>query len=156
MRLSSNLPQQPKNDLETPAKEFCRKIRMRFEWLKHATRNPKSLRNARTWVHGLREKYHRARGDEFGGWLIQLADRVCLKVAEIVNLNPEDWDNRRRGQQFRRLDELLCRFEVELYRSRDARQQARKEGESRARTAPSPAGAATSLRTPVCPMPIPS
>ena len=112
MRLKLNLLQQQKILPETGAKVFCGKIRKIF-WLESATYNPESIRNARTQIHGLRDKYHRCRGDGFGSHVVCHADRVCQKVAHIVNLNPEAWNNYRRGQQFRRLDERLLRFEIE-------------------------------------------
>lgn len=120
MALKLILPKQPKPDSETTAIEFCSEIRKKMTWLESATYNPDKCRNARTKIHSLRDKYHRVRGEEFGGRLIQLADCVDQKVSEIVNLNPGDWNNYRRGQQFRRLEEWLMLFETECSRSRRA------------------------------------
>lgn len=115
------LPKQPKPDSETTAIEFCSEIRKKRTWLESATYNPDKCRNARREIHLLRDKYHRVRGEGFGGRLIQLADCVDRKVSEIVNLNPGDWNNYRRGQQFRRLEEWLMVFETECSRSRRAK-----------------------------------
>lgn len=120
MRYKLILPQRQKIKPETAAKVFCDEIRKKIFWLESATYTPESLRNARTQIHGLREKYHRDRGNRFGSHVVCIADCVCKKVAHIVNLNPEDWNNYRRGQQFRRLDELLLRFEIELNRAQKA------------------------------------
>lgn len=120
MGFKLNLPNQSKPDPEMAANEFCREIRRKMIWLESATYNPDKFRNARTQIHSLRDKYHCVRGEGFGDRLIQLADCVDRKVSEIVNLNPEDWNNYRRGQQFRRLDEWLVEIEIEWSRSRRA------------------------------------
>jgi hypothetical protein len=49
---------------------------------------------------------------------VQLADCVSYKLLEIVSRDTEDWNNYQRGQQFRRLDELLAGFVAELFHSR--------------------------------------
>lgn len=113
LRLST--PKKP--EPEIAAKEICRKMRNRMEWLKFATHSPKNFREARIQIHLMRDRYYRDRGSSYYSQLVQMADRVAEKAAVIVNFNPEDWNNHRRGQQFRRLDELLVEFEVELFRS---------------------------------------
>jgi hypothetical protein len=120
MGFKLNLPKRSKPNPEMAAKEFCREIRRKMIWLEVATYNPDKCRYATTQTHSLRDKYHLARGEGFGGQLIQLADCVDRKVTEIVNFNPDDWNNFRRGQQFRRLDEWLVEIEIEWSRSRRA------------------------------------
>ena len=112
------LPTRPKPDLEMNAIEFCGEIRKNKPTLEFATCYPNKCQKARTMIHLLRDKYHRGRGEEFGGRLIQLSDCVDQKVSEIVNLNPGDWNNYRRGQQFRRLEEWLLEFETERFHPR--------------------------------------
>ncbi len=112
------LPTRQKPNLEMIAIEFCGEIRKIKPWLEFATCYSNKCQKARTIIHSWRDKYHRGRGEEFGGRLIQLSDCVARKVSEIVNLNPEDWNNYRRGQQFRRLEERLMKFETERFRSR--------------------------------------
>jgi hypothetical protein len=67
------------------------------------------------------DEYNRSRGNGFGSELLQLSDCMDRKVSAIVNLNPEDWNNYRRGQRFRHLEEALVSFEIEWTRSRQAR-----------------------------------
>lgn len=111
-------PTRSKPNMEMNAIEFCGEIRKNKPRLEFATCYPNKCQKARTMIHLLRDKYHRGRGEEFGGRLIQLSDCVDRKVSEIVNLNSGDWKNYRRGQQFRRLEECLVEFETELFRSR--------------------------------------
>jgi hypothetical protein len=126
VRLKLNLLQPPRNDPELATKEFfetiVKTIGTDSSRLKSTTYFPDSFKKARIEIHLTRDRYHRARGDGMRvGPLIWLADAVCQKLSEIVNLNPGDWNNYRRGQQFRRLDNLLTDFGAELWRQREKR-----------------------------------
>lgn len=112
-----NLPQPAKIDPNKAANEFCREIRRLIRWLEFKTYCPEDQWEARKRINELCYQYNRDCGDGYRSRLVQLANGVHYKVAEIVNLNFRDWNNYRRGQQFRRLDEKLLVFEIERYRS---------------------------------------
>ena len=118
MGFKLKLSQSEKQKPEAAAKDFCSETRKRYFWLKCQTSKPETLQKVRKKMLLFRDEYNRNRGSGYRSQLVQIADRVSFKVLEIVSLNPEDWNDRRRGQQFRRLDELLADFEVEWFRSR--------------------------------------
>jgi len=112
LRFAPPPPQNPNRD--AAAKKFFNEVRRRENSLESATYNSNSLKKARIEIGALRDEYNRTRGDEYGGELLRLADCISRKVAEIVNLNPNDWTNYRRGQQFRRLHEILLAFQIAI------------------------------------------
>ena len=113
-------PKWKKQEPEVAAEKFCSEIRKIIYWLEYQTYDPDKIRNARTQVHSLRDEYHRNRGSGYCSQLVQLADCGDRKVSAIVNLNPEDWNNYRRGQRFRYLNSSLLDFEIARFRSRHA------------------------------------
>lgn len=117
MAFKIRFPQKPKLTPELAASRFCTEIRKNLQSLESQTYNGKTFRNARMRFRSLQESYHRICGERCGSRLAHLADHVDRKVTEILCLNPEDWNNYRRGQQFRRLDERLRKFEIERHRS---------------------------------------
>lgn len=118
MDFKLKLPRWEKQNTKVVAKDFCDEIRKKIFWFECQTHKPENFQKARIRMLLLRDEYNRDRGRGYCGRLVQSADRVSYKVLEIVNLNSKDWNNCRRGQQFRRLDELLVEFEVEWFRSR--------------------------------------
>ncbi len=117
MNFKLNLSQPKKLEPETVAINFVNTVRKNCYryWLKIQTCNP----NIRKEIHKLRDQYNCNRGSAYSyNRLIQRANRINRKLLEIASYNPEDWSNYRRGQQFRRLDELLADFEVECSRLR--------------------------------------
>lgn len=102
---------------ESAAIKFCSKIRTNELALFTATNSPERLKQIRVELHSFRDDYNRARGDGFGSPAIRCADKVSLKIAEILNRDVKDWNNYGRAQQFRWLDETLVAFEIEASRS---------------------------------------
>lgn len=111
-------PQSKKQTPEMVARDFCSVIRKRMPWLASQTYKPENFRKARMQMLLLRDEYNRNRGSAYCSQLVECADRVSYKVLEIVSFNPDDWNKFRRGQQFRRLEELLDKFEDKWPRSR--------------------------------------
>ncbi len=121
MGFKFKLPQPKKPTPEMAAKDFCSEIRKKgLDWLKRQTCKPENFRKVRMQMLLSRDKYNRNRGSEYCSQLVECADRVSDKVLVIVSFNPDDWNKYRRGQQFRRLEELLDKFEDESSRSRQA------------------------------------
>ncbi len=107
MGMKLHFPFPPEKNPEQAAIAFCAKIRRKTFVLEYATHRPISLKQERTASHQDRAAYHQVRGSGFISQSIQRADCVDKKVCHILNQNLEDWNNHRRAQQFRRLDELL-------------------------------------------------
>ncbi|HEX9596234.1 MAG TPA: hypothetical protein VF982_05090 [Anaerolineales bacterium] len=120
MDFKLNFPQSEKQNAEQSARDFCSKFQMHYRLgLERLTyKTGKNQTEIRMQINLLRDEYHRKRGSGYCSRLVQLADCVSYKLLEIVSRNTEDWNNYQRGQQFRRLDELLAGFVAELFHSR--------------------------------------
>lgn len=93
---------------------FCENVRSNMDnWLICKTRDASGCQQMKSVIHKLRDNCHK---DLKSGIPSYHAGRVLNKTLQIATFNFQDWNERRRGQQLRRLEEVLTEFEMNLWR----------------------------------------